>query len=286
MPHVTSADVWEAIHRESGLPIVADYYTRVYPVAALTLERASLFDALCRTGDKLGSRWKKDGPFLLCRSTSYFWNKQKEVPNRLLQRWRADRRRDGFLPFEDLMEMAALTDAQLDSRITAQGIRHCWAMPEWEIVGGGSTVQRSCVRFLTSLRPEQRRRALTPQGVGFGEFSARQREEWLRLLSPPQLRRDIDRDPALLQSSRLRAVYVPAGWYTHYFSGLSPAASTAEAALAAARRISPGVAGKDIQRVPGGDLLLAAVLGNGNQVGWGRARMWQGNFAVRGPDGG
>src|SRR5205085_5994865 len=29
-PHVFSSDVWEAVHRATGLPIVADFYTHMY----------------------------------------------------------------------------------------------------------------------------------------------------------------------------------------------------------------------------------------------------------------
>ena len=38
------------------------------------------------------------------------------------------------LPFEDLIEMASLPDAQLDSLFVRQGIVHCWKLPEWRLV--------------------------------------------------------------------------------------------------------------------------------------------------------
>src|SRR5262249_18480576 len=128
---VTSADLWEAVHRATGLPIVADFYTHLYPAGAVTMERRSLFDALCVVGDVLGTRWTKDNDFLLCRSTSYFWDKLKEVPNRYLQRWGEDRNAAGGLPLEDFIEMAGMTDQQIDSKPVARGIEQCWGLREW-----------------------------------------------------------------------------------------------------------------------------------------------------------
>src|SRR5439155_26806094 len=108
--HVNSADVWEAVHRETGLPIVADYYTHIYPVGGFNIEKASILNVLNQASDLLGAHWKKDGDFLQCRSAAFFWDKLKEVPNRLLDKWQADSERNAGLPLDDLLQMAALTD--------------------------------------------------------------------------------------------------------------------------------------------------------------------------------
>ena len=86
-PYASSADVWEAVYRTTARPIVADFYSRLCPLEKLTFDRVPLFDALCAAGDMLGTRWTEDNGFLLCRSASYYWDKLKEVPNRLLTRW-------------------------------------------------------------------------------------------------------------------------------------------------------------------------------------------------------
>ena len=97
-PHVLTADVWEAVHRATGLPIIADYYTHLYPLSKMPMKRQPLFTALCGSGDALGVRWRKDGDFIICRSVSYFWDKLQEVPNRYLRRWAQDRDASGGLP--------------------------------------------------------------------------------------------------------------------------------------------------------------------------------------------
>src|SRR5262249_25282711 len=116
---VTTADILEALHRVSGLPIVADFYTRLYPPAALAVEDQPLLEALDRLAESMGMRWNEDattrgaGGWLLFRSASFFQDRLKEVPNRLLSRWSASRREHGELTLDDLVEIAQLPDAQL-----------------------------------------------------------------------------------------------------------------------------------------------------------------------------
>jgi hypothetical protein len=54
---VTSADVLEAIHRATGLPVVGDFYTRLYPEDQVSVRDVSLFEALCRAADAMRYRW-------------------------------------------------------------------------------------------------------------------------------------------------------------------------------------------------------------------------------------
>jgi hypothetical protein len=266
-PHVTTADVWEAVHRETGLPVVADAYSRVYDAARLTVERAPCFDALCRVGDDMGVRWKKDGDFLLARSTSYFWDKLKEVPKRDLQRWQADRRASGFLPLDDVLELGTLTDQQLDSRLVGHFVSHCWGLEEWGMVGDGGAWRvalpsggylRPYVRFLVTLTPAQRQRALLPEGIAFGDLASPQQEALARQPlygGPPR---------QLLPAVRLHLDYAPVGAYVWFPSVESYEASEAanrdwpmvhgkspEATLAMARRFQPRADPQQIWRSRG-----------------------------------
>jgi hypothetical protein len=258
-PHVTTADVWETIHRETGLPIVADYFTRLYPQAKSVVPKATLFDALCKEGDLLGVRWKLEGELLLCRSTSFFWDKLKEVPNRLLLRWQASRREHGGLPLADLLEMATLSDQQLGSAKVAEAIQHCWSLPEWRFVGGGPLEQwglRPHAQFMAQLTEAQRQRVLEPNGLPASALTPAQQRALFQLFEAGRVARerqdgtDSYFDPRLLPGSSFRASYVPAGWYLWEPPQSTPqrpwprplatiAARTAEAALAAARQGYP-----------------------------------------------
>jgi hypothetical protein len=183
---VTSADVWEAIHRASGVSIVADYYSRVYPASDFALKGISLFDALCRAGDRLGVRWTKDADYLLCRSTSYFWDRLNEVPNRYLERWQRSRQAHGGLPLADFLEMGLLPDPQLASSRVAEVVSHCWNIPEWRLLVGGpesfSYVSLlPSARFLTVLTPEQTARAMSPEALPFRELAPAQQRAAMEL---------------------------------------------------------------------------------------------------------
>jgi hypothetical protein len=269
--HVQSGDVWEAVHRATGLPIIADAYSRYYPAARFTCKETPLFEALCRSGDELGARWKKDGDYLLARSTGYFWDKLKEVPNRQLRRWHADLQQHGTLPVDAVLEMATLSDTQLDSDVSGRVIGHCWQLEEWGNVGRGlfrigvvCTELRPFARFFAALSEPQRRLAET-QGVGAADLRPAQAEALQRLLQAKGL--------SLGSRGRLRLDYAPAGTYVWEPSagpaGPSAAsviwARTPEAALGVARRLDPAATAEQVHRRHG---VFGVSLLVDNRAGW------------------
>src|SRR5947199_408957 len=101
---------------------------------ALLLEQIrTLFETLNDLGDAMRLRWGKDDHWLQFRSTSFYDDRIKEVPNRLLEGWAASRRRHGSLTIDDLVEIAQLPDAQLDPGDMAEGARECWGLVEWDL---------------------------------------------------------------------------------------------------------------------------------------------------------
>jgi RNA polymerase sigma-70 factor (ECF subfamily) len=91
-PKVTTADVLEVLHQATGLPIVADYYTRLCKLPEVSVRDLPLFETLNRLSDAMRMRWRKEEDWLQFRSSSYYDDRLKEVPNRLLSRWMAARR--------------------------------------------------------------------------------------------------------------------------------------------------------------------------------------------------
>jgi hypothetical protein len=185
-PRVTTADVLEALHRATGMPIVADFYTHLYPPAAVSVSSQSLFEALNRLSDAMHLRWKKDAPgtapstaggggaWLQFRSVSYYDNRVKEVPNRLLSRWASSRQKAGWLPLDELIEMAQLSDTQLDSGFVAEGMQECWGLPEWSLARNREG--RPHLRYLAQLTPAQRQTAMSVRGVSFSQLSLAQQQ--------------------------------------------------------------------------------------------------------------
>jgi hypothetical protein len=263
MPHLDSADVWEEVHRQSGLPVVADYYTRLYPVEPFTMKRVRLFDVLCRAGDALGARWKKDGDFLLCRSAGFYWDRLQETPNRLLERWRRDRETRGELPVEDLLEMALLSDWQLNNEAAAQAIRHCWGIEEWGLLARFPNSARGLgagfgwlMRAVAGMPPGLRERAFSQEGLALAQLPPGHQEEVVRALQ------QWNYQPLRLADSRIRLVFVPAGryvWYAphdrftteQYFALPVASGKSPEEALAAARKVDPKADAREIHRTRG-----------------------------------
>jgi hypothetical protein len=255
--NVTTADVLEALHRATGLPIVADFYTRLYRTGEVSVTNQPLFEALNHLGDGMRLRWNKEGAWLQFRSATYYDDRVKEVPNRLLSRWAASRAQHGALTLEDLTEIAQLTEMQLDSDVIAEGVRDCFGLAEWDLVRNRGL--RPHLRYLAQLTPAQMSEAQSAAGLAFDRMSLAQQREFLaRAVGTGS-----NRLPALeaLAKASLRLQYeLPGGFRwdppenadgapRRRSIKLSPVRErTREAALQSARRIDPNVS--EAQIVP------------------------------------
>jgi hypothetical protein len=182
---VTTADVLEALHRATGKSIISDYYTRLYPLNAVSLKNLPLFEALNQVCDIMRLRWRKEGEWLQFRSVSFFNDRQKEVPNRLLERWSTARRRNGALTLEDLVEIAQLSDFQLDAAEMAEGARLCQGLAEWDL--GKNRSLRSHLRYLAGFTPAQRQEALSDEGLLFTRMPLGQQQQFIAMCLQEEL---------------------------------------------------------------------------------------------------
>jgi hypothetical protein len=258
---VTTADVLEALHRASGLSIIADFYTHLYSPTAVSVNGQSLFAALNHLADAMHMRWHKDDRWLQFRSVSYYDDRAKEVPNRLLSRWASARRQHDGLPLDDLIEMAQLSDAQLDSRFVAEGIEHCWGLAEWSLARNHDG--RLHLRYLAQLTPAQRELALSAQGLPFSRLSPTQQQGLIAHLGDRL--RSLDE----LAGATVRVEYTHPGSFRwpavnmqrpsgapNLFGLAQVGEPTQAAALTAARRLDAGVSPAQITPT---DLSLAVV---------------------------
>jgi hypothetical protein len=256
---VTSADVLEALHRATGRPIVADYYTRLFKPADVSVRNMPLFDALNHLADAMHLRWTRDGggSWLQLRSTSFFNDRLKEVPNRLLARWSTSRRQHGSLTLDDLVEIAQLPDAQLDAAEMAAGARECWGLDEWRLACYRN--MRPHLRFLAQLTPAQRQETASATGLPFTRMSLAQQQQFVSFALGDQPLRSLEE----LDGAALRVDYtLPGGfqwgdpgstenlrWVVPMTAGpqgrrvLRPPVreQTREAALQALRRVDPKI---------------------------------------------
>jgi hypothetical protein len=176
-PKVTTADILEALHHASGIPIVADYYTRLFPADTASVQAMPLLEALNHLAGVTRLRWNKEGDWLQFRSASFFNDRLKEVPNRLLTRWAASRRQHGALTLDDLVEIAQLPDAQLDADDVAEGAKECFGLVEWTLAR--KRLLRPHLRYLSGLTPAQRQAALSSTGLPFTGMSLSQQQEFI-----------------------------------------------------------------------------------------------------------
>jgi RNA polymerase sigma-70 factor (ECF subfamily) len=270
-PRVTSADVLEALHHATGLPLVADYYTRFHKVGAVSAHQASIYDALNPICDEMRLRWQwevserpSSAGWLQFRSTSYYHDKLKEVPHRLLTRWAAARRRQGMLTLDDLVEIGRLTDEQLmSSAEMAEGAKECFGLAEWDLVTSeGEEILRN-LRFLAGFTPELRQEAMSPNGLLFAKMPLAQQQAYLARV----FAREVWGTEGLqsledLNGASVRIDYSQPGWYEwqppgpYWLRWVVPYAKgpqgkrafqprvrerTREAALAALRRVHPEI---------------------------------------------
>jgi RNA polymerase sigma-70 factor (ECF subfamily) len=243
----TSADVLEALHRATGLSVVADYYTRLYAPAAVTIQNQPLFEALNRLSDAMRLRWRKDGNWLQFRSTTYYDDRLKEVSNRLLTRWAAARKQHGTLTLDDLTEIAQLPEAQLNGTDMAEGARECFGLAEWNLGRDGNLRQH--LRFLATLTPDQRQAATTRAGLAFPKLTLAQQQQFISLGVGSSA--DSLQSLEELTTATLHVDYTLPGWFQWHapedrlgagWPPLRPAVvreRTREAALQAALRLDP-----------------------------------------------
>jgi hypothetical protein len=225
-----------------------------------------LFDALNQLSDTMRLRWNKENGWLQFRSASFFHDRLKEVPNRLLARWASSRQKNGSLSLEELIEIAQLSDTQLDAADMAEGARELFGLAEWDVARGRSA--RPHLRFLASFNPSQRQAVTSGDGLPFGKMTLAQQQQFITLAFGG--RSDPGQSLEELASAALRIDYSPPGSFEwrpatadlalpggpqgrivrRPLDTVEPARvreATKEAALAAAQRIDPSVTEAQIQ---------------------------------------
>jgi hypothetical protein len=163
--NITSADLLEAFHRSTGRDVIGDYYTRLYEpdVLARFSAKQTVFQALCHVSDAARLRWGRDENWLTFRSASFFNDRPKEVPARLLDRWKEARQgNSNQLPLNSLCEIASLSDTQLDAAEMGEAIKALYGLSEWSLV----KAHRGGWRLLAGLPSSLR--AMTAQEKGDG----------------------------------------------------------------------------------------------------------------------
>ncbi len=184
----TTGDVLEAIFKSTGKDVMGDYFTLLLPQSRVTQKDVALFDALNNIGNAIHHRWdwekatvSGESDWLQFRTAGYYNARLREVPNRLLERWKMARQTKKALDAMDLGEIALLTDPMLDSGNMAQGAQLLWGLSEWSTVTGHL---RPHWRAFGKLTPERQQYALESEGIGFRQLKLDNQKELFSLISP------------------------------------------------------------------------------------------------------
>jgi hypothetical protein len=183
----TLADVGEAIHRATGLEIVADSFVRDRLNPAGLTGRHPLAQILDTISRELEYDWAKEGNLLRFRSRSYPQDRLAEVPERILRPWSQRVARTGTASLDDMAELAAaLNDSQ------CRGLQEYWgwylAKPEIPAPSGlgGFANNRYHLRFWAILNPTQRREALAGGILPVERMNGLQRQAFQTALLAPR----------------------------------------------------------------------------------------------------
>jgi hypothetical protein len=179
-PAATSADVLEAIHQATGMDVVGDYFTRLYTPDQVSSRNATVFAAVSRICDTMRVKWNREEGWLQFRSAGYFHDRLKEVPNRLLERWAAKRKEAGTLGTDELIEIASLNEAQLNSTPVALGARALYGLEEWTLASNGNL--RPNWRFLAAAPVSFRKAILSEKGASLSTLPPSAQQKFLSLV--------------------------------------------------------------------------------------------------------
>nr|WP_309696669.1 hypothetical protein [Armatimonas sp.] len=194
-PKIIEADALAALHKATGQDIIGDQFLRLsIPVS---VEKKSIFQALCTVGDSLRLHWGKSEGWLTFRTPDYYAARPQEIPQRLRERWSVTKRKNGSLTIHELAEMGSLPVATLDSSRVAQSLIARYGLDEWPLIRAEQA--RPHWSLLSQLTAEQREAAVSEAGLAYSALRPKLRGAFEALLQLPSERPN----PPTFRDSRL-----------------------------------------------------------------------------------
>ena len=178
-------DVAAAIHRVTGLDVMADSFVPARLNPALLRGRKPLVEVLQKVAEELDYTWEKRGKLLLLRDRRFYRDRPAEVPDRIVKPFRERVLRAGTLELDELAGLAAaLNDTQVRSLHRYWG----WYLGTERILPTATLFQhRQHLRFWAGLSPAQRSAVRGGQSLPVAQMLPAQRGLWATALtSPPE----------------------------------------------------------------------------------------------------
>jgi hypothetical protein len=199
----TLGAVAQALHEATRLEVLADSFVRCRVDPKSISGRQPVVQILDTLARELDYTWKKEGKLLVLRSRTYFWDRELEVPERIVHPWQARAARADAVPLDALAELAATLE---DLQTLGMSLYWGWYLEEPLIAPpwGGPTVlhhRRHHLRFWASLQPAQRQQARQGALIPVAPMSAIQRRAFVTALTDPTISPH-DEASTLLRSER------------------------------------------------------------------------------------
>ncbi len=180
------AEVAEAIHKTTGLEVLADGYIRARLDPGPISGRLPLVKILDTIANEIEYAWQKTGNRILLRSKLFFEDRPESVPDRILTPWKAGFADKGAPGIDEMASLAAaLNDDQ------ARGMEEFWAYymegtrtPNVPTQGGVYT-QRHDLRFWATLTIAQKRSVRAGEIIPVARMTGLQRTAFAAAVSAP-----------------------------------------------------------------------------------------------------
>jgi beta-lactamase regulating signal transducer with metallopeptidase domain len=171
--HRLLPDLLPKIAQTYGVAVIADAYRFTRSVGtSLPAEPVALYDLLDRLATST-HRWEKDGRVVRIRSRTWFFDRPREVPLRLVRRWKALSEKYGMLPLSECVAMAnTLTDAQIETESLSRAALEADMDLGWYMLGRGAPA----LRLYAALSTEQRAALWRGQSIPVARLLPRQRD--------------------------------------------------------------------------------------------------------------
>jgi hypothetical protein len=208
------------IARVYGVNIISDRYFNSaggqFSAASLPTEPIALFDLLDRVV-RNGQQWDLAGlgdpagsgpPWVIrMRSRTWFLDRPKELPLRLVDRWKTLVEQQGALPLEEYVQMATtLNEGQLD--IVAALVR-VGALPPYTTGFYELRSGRNALRLYGSMTPTQRQALARGAAITVAQMTPTQQKLFLELRRERDRSRSAPLDPAEAAAGGLALTAAP-----------------------------------------------------------------------------
>lgn len=144
-------DFEAALASVSGFAVVSDSFRVTQGAASVSESETELKGVLTAITDGFRYNWDKRGGVLELRSKDWFRKRTTQIPDAWLDEWKADAKKNGYVPLDDWTEIALLTNPQIEENVKTDEVLGQGDVFSWTFIDA-----RPSMRFYAALTSSQR----------------------------------------------------------------------------------------------------------------------------------